>query len=438
MAESYKVCPICETHNHRNAMVCNTCGASLAQVKIIAPKNGKSKVSNPDYDFRYGETDLYEGSVTSVGRNFTAGIFVLGILLGVGIAVAIFGPSFLSQQQMPISDSSPTPSPTLRIVPTVTQGIATVTQTLTPTITFTPTETYTPEPCVRVVVAGDSLTGIVLNCGHRSRDVIPTVMALNGIADETLIQVGQQIFVPWPTATIDPNITPTDTPEGSLDNGGDAVAFFVEDPFAPTATPTLLPGVTWHRVQPNENMIIVASQYGANAKVLSELNPEIDFPQCDFGLTFGGPECNVQLREGQLVRVPAPTPTATIQPSPSGNETATPSATPTFNVPNSISPSNQEFFGLSDQVTLRWVATGTLAINEVYHVAVSDVTSGATYTADSRDLFFILPDDWQAKDDTRHTYIWQVSVIREDNPAQPLYTTETRTFVWQGTGENKS
>lgn len=439
MSQSYKVCPICEARNHPNATVCITCGTSLSDVQVTSKENGKVTRKN-GYDYRYGETDLSESSVASTGRNFTAGIFVLGILIGVGLAVMVLGPSFAGQQGIPI-DTTPTPSPTLRTLPTVTQGVATATLTQTPTITFTPTETFTPEPCIQTVVSGDSLIGIILRCGHTSRDVIPTVVALNGIADETRIQIGQQIVVPWPTSTVDPNALPTETPETSANAEGDPlsdeIALISFDPFAPTATATLLPGVQWHTVRSNENMITIASLYGANAKVLSDLNPEIDFAQCDFGVIYGGPECIVQLSVGQLMRVPAPTPTPTIMPSPSGSETPTPLPSPTFNVPNSISPANQEYFGVFDQVTLRWVASGTLASNEVYRIAVSDITSGETFTSDTRDIFFILPEDWQATDDQRHTYIWQVSIVNTNTNAVS-FSTETRTFVWQGTGESAS
>lgn len=440
MSESYKVCPICETHNHPNANVCITCGTSITDVGTTTQKKEIIK-QHTQYDYRYGETDLFEGSVRNRGRTFTVGIFVLGILLGIGIAIAVLAPRFGNFAIVQITNT-PTASPTLRQLPTVTPGVATATQTATPTITFTPTATFTPEPCTQTVVAGDSLIGIIFRCGHTSRDIIPTVVQLNGIADETRIQVGQQIVVPWPTSTVDPNAVPTDTPESSAnaeggDTTADEIALLAFDPFAPTATPTLLPGVMWHTVQPEENMIIIASNYGANAKVLSDLNPEIDFARCDFGLTFGGPECIVQLSQGQRVRVPAPTPTPTIEPTASGSETPTPLPTATFNVPNAINPPNQAFFGELEQVTLRWVSTGTLSDSEVYRVAVSDVTSGDTFTADTRELFFILPQDWQATDGQRHNYIWQVSVVNTlDNSAS--YSTDTRTFVWQATGESDS
>ena len=42
-------------------------------------------------------------------------------------------------------------------------------------------------------------------------------------------------------------------------------------------------------------MIVLALKYDSDAKQLSELNPEIPFSLCEFGLKFGGPECIVDL-----------------------------------------------------------------------------------------------------------------------------------------------
>jgi hypothetical protein len=150
-------------------------------------------------------------------------------------------------------------------------------------------------------------------------------------------------------------------------------------------TATLQPGVAWHTVIKDENIIMIAVEYGATLRVLSELNPEITFSQCDFGLGTGGENCVVQLYEGQQVRVPAPTPTPTIQPSPNGNETPTPTATATFNAPTALSPSDRAFFTKDALVTLRWVATGSLGPGQAYLVRVIDETANKSYEATSQD-----------------------------------------------------
>ena len=419
--------------NHHNASLCVTCGTSLSDIQT---KSRTSQTIQQSYDFRYGETDLLEKTINPYSKRFML-LFtgIIGfLLLGIGYWVSINLNFGASSSGLPIDVPTNTPRPTIQSLATVTQGPSTPTVTLTPSITPSPLPTATREPCTQRVVQGDSLIGIVIRCGHQTRDIIPTVLELNGIQDESRIQVGETIIVPWPTPTTDPNAVPTDTPEGETNNSdsSDTLVSLANDPFAPTATPTLLPGVMWHRIQTGENVVSVAFQFGADVKVLSELNPEIDFAQCDFGETYGGPECVVQLFEGQLMRVPAPTPTPTIPPTLSGSETPTPTATATFNAPSAISPENLTFFGTNEQVTLRWIGSATLAENQTYRVKVENITSGNQYTADTTEIFYILPDSWQGNEDQRYTYNWTVSVINLDEPQNPLFSTESRTFDWQG------
>jgi hypothetical protein len=164
---------------------------------------------------------------------------------------------------------------------------------------------------------------------------------------------------------------------------------------------------------------------------MSELNPQVTFSQCDFGKFGGGPQCVVQIYEGQLLRVPAPTPIPTLSPTPSGSETPTPTATATFNAPSALSPDNRMLFRRAEFVTLRWVASGSLAPGQTYRVRVEDLTTGVVYNGDTTDLFFIVPQEWQGRDSRRHEYAWSVSVIDINNPNQPSFTTETRTFTWE-------
>jgi hypothetical protein len=267
--------------------------------------------------------------------------------------------------------------------------------------------------------------------------VLTPVATINGIGASGGIQAGQEIIVPWPTATSDPNLTLTVAPDDESAARGVGVDFSAsEDPFAeidvfqPTATPTLQPGVQWHIVQLGETMIDLAFMYNANVRVLSELNPEITFSQCDFGEFIGGPACTVQLFQGQYVRVPAPTPTPTIEPSPSGSETATPSATPTFNAPSLVRPGDLAPFRRDELVTLRWVTTATLSAGEIYRVAIQDETAGVAYTVDTSLTEFTLPLEWQGQTGENHLYQWSVSIVNTNG--EITLTTETRRFTWEG------
>jgi LysM repeat protein len=416
-------------------------------VPVIAP-NDEPQARNFDYRSQYGETDLFEGNLRWRGGTYIlSGMVVIAVLVCVGTMVfaglRLFNTVFQGTSGVQVS-----PVPTVGInlplvtnTPRPTLFLATVTLG-PPTMTVTATASITPTqgPCAQKVLPNDSLIAIVSRCGHRSLDVIPDVLKLNNLADAGKIQIGQEILVPWPTATTNPNETPA-----ASNNTGAASSVValnsgdVNTPAGPTVPPTetLQPGVIWHKVQPNENIISIAVEYGANLKILSELNPEITFSQCDFGLGTGGPTCTVDVYQGQLMRVPAPTPAPTLSPTRSGSETPTLPPTPTFNAPSARSPGDRALFGADDLVTLRWVASGSLGAKQLYLVRVVDLTSGVTYTGTTQELYFIVPDVWHNQKDARHDYSWTVSVIDRDRPDNPYYTTEAHLFTWQGRGEKK-
>lgn len=346
MSETHKVCSNCKNINPYSAAYCSTCGTKLSDEVVRMPSTGERKVA---FDFRYGETDLLEGSLNQSAGRLTIILVTVLTLLVIGGAGVLLGSMLRNTDDSAADTSAPIdlttnlPSPTLNAA-TVTLGPPTRTPTATPTITFTPSITPTRSPCTYTIPPGGSLFLALTNCGHQSPDVIPTVLALNGLTDSNSVQANQQILVPWPTPTEDPNATPTLVPtiegEADVNDAGVEIVDASIRAFAATPTPTLPAGVQWHRVAPQENIVSIVIQYNADVKTLSELNREVDFARCDFGATFGGPECIVQLFQGQLLRVPAPTPTPTLSPTPDPNATATPTATATVNVPNIVSPTS--------------------------------------------------------------------------------------------------
>ncbi len=347
-------------------------------------------------------------------------------------AVEMLQEQVVNPANMTLSTNTPRP-----IVPFTTVTNA------PPTVTPTPTE----GPCLITVQSGATLYGILALCGHRDFDVLDEVLEINGLEDGTSLQLGDIIEVPRPTPTLDPNATQEVTDGESDDEGaeGAAAAGFAsilfadgaEDlpTFTPSPSPTLPPGITWHLIEPNQDITTIAYIYNSGVEVLSQLNPEIDFNQCDFGEFTGGPDCTVFLRAGQQMRVPAPTPAPTLEPSPSGSETATPTATATFNAPSLTSPGNGALFRRNELVTLRWGATGTLAEDEAYRIEIRNLTTDIEYTQDVREQLFILPLDWQRNDGRRHEYRWRILVINRNTPTEPQFQTPFRTFTWEATGE---
>lgn len=450
MSQSYKICPICKTPAHRNATVCSTCGAGLSDVEPVGEKvvhNG----SKPLYDPRYGENDLYEGQLSRRSDVYFVGILLTLAILVCGGGLLLVGPRIVSL----ISPGSAV-NALVTNTPVPTRGGAVVPPTAGPTNTPrptlqlstvtpappTPTETPTQGPCMQTVVSGDTLFALAGRCGHRDLSIIDVIVEMNDMDSPESLQIGQEIVIPWPTPTVDPNSIPTQAPqedEAAFADPEDGSTLAPAEVALRTSsiigTATLQPGVGWHQVQANENIITIAFQYGADVEILSQLNPEITFSQCDYGSPTGGPNCIVNIYVGQQIRVPAPTPTPTIPPTPNGSETPTPSATPTFNAPSLTQPGDRSIFRQNQLITLRWVATGTLGRNQVYRVHVSDTTIGADYQADTQDLYLIVPEAWQGQElARRHEYVWYVSVIDRDRPDDPIYETVPRSFSWEALG----
>ena len=268
------------------------------------------------------------------------------LLAGSNIAVA---PT--ATDQMPVTlVPTDTPVPTLYL--------PTVTKTPVPPPTETPTPTRAP--CLQEVRSGDSLIAVVTRCGHRDLDVLEKVLEDNDLASAELLQAGQQLVIPWPTATGAAIASDSVARQGdAAGNPGGVDPELADRRIAGAAgrpEPTLQPGVMWHQVRSGETIVGIAFRFGTDLKVLSELNPEVTFSQCDFGQASGGPSCVVTIYDGQQLRVPAPTPTPTRSPTPSGLPGATP--TTTVNVPVAFSPPDNRNFNGDELVTLRWIASG--------------------------------------------------------------------------------
>jgi hypothetical protein len=424
--------------------LCLTCGATLADVDIHGsiPTKGVELLG---YDYGYGETDLLEADLHRVGRHYTMGIVVLLVAVMISGLTLMLSPIFLDQVNDGNPDSLPertqTPRSTLSL-PTVTTGPPTPWPTETEPPTATPLPTATNEPCYQTVLTGDGLYSIVSRCGHIHIDVFDLVIEINDLRDANSIIEGQILEIPWPTETPAPTVEQEEENDNSsgmtVDDEETVVSLnaFSDDfdpLYIPSSTPQ--PGIMSHTVQLGEDMITIGLRYGANAEILSQLNPEIEFSQCDFGQTFGGPRCTVFLGEGQRIRVPAPTATPTLRPTSSGSETPTPTATATFNAPNAQSPGNREFFRRDELITLRWVPSGTLGEGQTYRVRVEDATGGIVYIGDTLETFFVIPEEWRGDRELRHEYNWSVAVINIVSPDMPLFTTETLIFTWEGREE---
>lgn len=427
------MCPICGAANAPDARTCVLCesrlpGRAAAPLKV----QGANEIAPSFYDSMLGEDDLMVRRAP--GGIWLAGLFLI-IGLALGLCLAIVMVQFLGNEDddntssEAISTNTPSPTASLQqgqpttppvdvptLIPTNTRIVPNF-PTVTPLATATPTE----GPCVLTVKADDTLYGLALQCGHVDFSAVDAIVEFNNLACPTCIQIGQVIEVPRPTPTFDPAVLPT---LASTETGASSQVLTVADTGEGTISaddivltravaiePTLDPNLMWHTVVSQQTLYDVIAIYNIDVKLLSEINPEMEFLQCDFGERFGGPTCSVMLSEGQRMRVPAPTPTPTIPPTSSGNETPTPTPTATFNVPSLFSPQEGERFDASRVVTLRWTSTGTLGLDEVYLVKVTNTKTEITYFGLSCDLSFDLPRNWQPTKKESQEYSWSVSIV---------------------------
>jgi hypothetical protein len=480
-----QICPICAARQPLEALRCANCGAALRGTPIsaapaqpdAAPRRTPIRAAPPPLaSAEAGEADLYEGALQlSPLPLVLLGTLIALVLLSVSLFAAFqerenarlaallsatptdvppsATPSLTPSPTMtplpgvdvsnlitplavvvlPTLPPTPTPflSPTfpadapesMRLAPPPTNTRLFIVPTLNiPTVTpVPPTRTLTPTlgPCVQKAAPGDTLYAMALRCGHRDAAIIEVILRRNNLSSPAQLQVGQEIEIPRPTVPGQANAEPEQA-----------------DPLAAARIePTLPPGVMWYTVKRGETALSIVLERRITMSILSNLNPEILFEGCDFGQIGGGASCRVMVYEGQRLRVPAPTPTPTIPPTPSGSETPTPTITPTVNAPFSLSPSNNMLFDSFELPTLRWTATGQLALGEVYLVTVTDRTRGITYNLTTREQFFQIPAEWQPTDGKRHTFAWQITIaeLRDGNTVIPsARQTEVRTFTWQG------
>lgn len=439
MANQIQRCPNCGASNSVDMRQCVICGARL----VGASRRSALQLPTPPapFDPHEGEDDLMVRSMMSTPLSLGVGFIIVVVLIVVGVGLFLWfdeDESTDAQVQSPIGSAQPTNTATQTPIPTNTRPAPRLFPTITP-LPATATPTPTEGPCIKRAAEGDTLYGLALQCGHRHYSIVEVIVQENdNVACETCLSVGQEIMIPWPTPL--PGTEGAAVPSGGGSDvevsGGQTVnQFGTPDSLATLyVEPTLRPGLMWHRISAGETMGSVAIQYNADAKVLSDINPELEFQQCDFSMRFGGEECRVMLTEGQRIRVPAPTGTPTLSPTPSGSETPTPTYTPTFNVPSVFSPADRAEFDATSMITLRWSASGTLGENERYLVRMMNLDTNEEYRDSTEELFFVVPDEWQPDDGRQEEFEWTISIAVMDGVLvlTERATTEPRRFLWGG------
>ncbi len=296
----------------------------------------------------------------------------------------------------PTPPAEPSSAPTREVailetpLPSFTPGPPTETETLTPT----------EGPVEHVIQSGESLWVIMAQYGYFDFSVEAAVKAINpGIPDLNNLQAGRILLIPQMTAT--------PTPVGfEMTNVANATLGIT--PFAQS-----FDNVGCHTVVEGDRIITIAVQYNTTLEVLSQLNRTLYFPPtCDFTNRSGGPDCSVNIQLNTCVNVPFPTATPTLSPTPSGDETATP--TPTYAPPRMVYPPQGAIVNVG--IPLQWVSVGALASDEVYFIQIYDVSQpdAAPVTGISRTNSYQIPASMAPVDGQERTYEWTVAVARRN------------------------
>ena len=193
-----KICPICNVQCAAASAQCPNCGAALARVSSW--QEGPESFA-PE---QTGLTDLAESRLRwRCGTCATFLVLALAALIcaGIGLQLVSWLGTYSAAAPAPTGQavSSPTVAATNTLLPTLYLPTVTITPRPSPTSTYTPTR----PPCLQQVKSGDSLIALVSRCGHRDLEVIELVLERNDLASAELIQVGQQLAIPWPTSTAD-------------------------------------------------------------------------------------------------------------------------------------------------------------------------------------------------------------------------------------------
>jgi LysM repeat protein len=371
-SQKSQICPTCGTRLSENATRCLVCGTELT-TKAAA----KSKKS---------ESGMQASRMPEVTLSLPAALGALAVILLIGASVVYFSlrAGIGGQLTAPTAELTPSQTVTVTFTPTETSLPTTV-----PSETPLPPELYT-------VREGDNCGIIASNFGIS----IQSIILLNQLSVQCFVSVGQELKIPYPTAT--PAPPPTEIPNQA------------------TQTAQACEKVPY-TVQANDTLSSIALNYNVPQDAIKFYNG-LSTDNVFLGQTIVIPLC-------ERAATPGPTPTATLPPP--------------YQAPPLLLPADGAAFTLAnDVVSLQWASIGTLRENERYQVIIEDVTSGqgrrlTEYVSEQK---FIVPTSFRPNDDLAHVIRWWVTTVRQngvDEQGQPVYdsagaNSEKRVFTWVG------
>ncbi len=269
------------------------------------------------------------------------------------------------------------PAPSL--TPTWTpQATHTPIATQTPIPSNTPLPTDTPRPPrFHSVAGGESIFGLSLLYRVSAASIAET----NNLPLDSQIQVGQELNIPWPTAT-----PPLESMV--LEIGGEHIVADVSDCEIIT-------------IQEGDSAYGLSAQRGVPAEAIMAVNR----------LT----EESIQLlHPGDTLCIPRMIPGDSLPPTVGPEPTVTVTSFPPG--PSLLYPIDGAEIDSPDGILrVQWVSVKDLLPDEWYMVEVIDVDQldGLPYRAFTRDTSLSLPGDWRADVPELHEMNWRVSIVKE-------------------------
>jgi LysM repeat protein len=276
----------------------------------------------------------------------------------------------------------------LALLPTVTP--VPPTPSFTPTVTLPPTEapppSSTPQPTgtphttatlqpprAHAVAEGETLFGLSLIYNV----AMESIASLNGFSLESPIQSGQQLQIPWPTAT--PPLEPI-----AVDINGEIVI----------ADPT---DCQRYLIQEGDAISVIAARENINMDLLMRVNRLTEQSIVQPGDTI----CIPEIIHGDILPpTPGPSPT----PAPTGVPIG----------PRPLYPPSGAHFETAEPLVLQWIAIKDLEPDESYMVEMTDVSEVGLhpYRGFTRQTSFRVPPSWRPQEERVHDFEWRVTIVR--------------------------
>lgn len=318
----------------------------------------------------------------------------LGLRKNGPAVMAAFLPPAVSMPSVPAN------TPTITSTPSPT---APPTQPPTPTVTPMPTSTPR-EPRFHSVNPGETLFGLSLFY----RVTADSIAEINNLDLNSGIQSGQNLIIPWPTAT-----PPLESVLLEI-NGEPVMADATECEIITIQSGDSAYGLSALKGVPLEAIIAVNRQTMDSIQLLQP-GDTLCIPRMLYGDT--------------IPPTPGPSPTPSVTPPPSG--------------PSLLYPVDETVIAsLETPILLQWTAVKNLGESEWYMVEMHDLDArdSLPLRGFTRDPSFRVPSAWRPIIPEMRHMQWQVSIVREigrRSDGELLYTFGGKSsrpgrFIWQG------